>query len=369
MNKFYIIYFGGEILIIRSKAPLRVSFGGGGTDVAPFCENQGGAIIGSTINKYAYCSVIPRDDEEIIVHSLDFDMTVKYKAKENFVYDGKLDLVKAALKAINIKQGCEVYLHCDAPPGSGLGTSSTVMVALLSAMAKWKKIDYDNYAMADMAFGMERIDLGISGGYQDQYASTFGGFNFMEFHGRNKVVVNPLRIHKDIINELQYNLIMCYTGGVHVSANIIDDQVKNYDNKDSFKAMCEVKALAYAMKDELLRGNLNAFGKLLDYSWISKKKMSKKITAPVIDALYNRAKNEGAIGGKLLGAGGGGFLLIYCPFNARHKVAAGLEEMGGQILDWNFELRGVRSWVVDDKRWDYKDIDVMISDGEFKFEI
>ena len=369
MNKFYIIYFGGEILIIRSKAPLRVSFGGGGTDVAPFCENQGGAIIGSTINKYAYCSVIPRDDEEIIVHSLDFDMTVKYKAKENFVYDGKLDLVKAALKAINIKQGCEVYLHCDAPPGSGLGTSSTVMVALLSAMAKWKEIDYDNYAMADMAFGMERIDLGISGGYQDQYASTFGGFNFMEFHGRNKVVVNPLRIHKDIINELQYNLIMCYTGGVHVSANIIDDQVKNYDNKDSFKAMCEVKALAYAMKDELLRGNLNAFGKLLDYSWISKKKMSKKITAPVIDALYNRAKNEGAIGGKLLGAGGGGFLLIYCPFNARHKVAAGLEEMGGQILDWNFELRGVRSWVVDDKRWDYKDIDVMISDGEFKFEI
>lgn len=356
-------------MIIRSKAPLRVSFGGGGTDVVPFCENQGGVIIGSTINKYAYCSILPRNDEEIIVHSLDFDMTVKYNTKENFVYDGKLDLVKAALKAMKINEGCEVYLHCDAPPGSGLGTSSTVMVALLSAMAKWKKIELDAYQMADLAFGVERVDLGISGGYQDQYATTFGGFNFIEFHGRNKVVVNPLRIHKDIIHELEYNLIMCYTGGVHVSANIIDDQVKNYGKSDSFRAMCEVKALAYAMKDELLKGNLNAFGKLLDYSWKSKKRMSNKITNVDIDTLYNTAKQEGAIGGKLLGAGGGGFLLIYCPFNARHKVAAGLEAMGGQILDWNFELRGVQTWSVDTDRWDYKGIDIILPEGEFRFDI
>lgn len=356
-------------MIIRSKAPLRVSFGGGGTDVAPFCENQGGVIIGSTINKYAYCSILPRIDEEIIVHSLDFDMTVKYNTKENFVYDGKLDLVKAALKAMKIKEGCEVYLHCDAPPGSGLGTSSTVMVALLSAMAKWKKIELDAYQMADLAFGVERVDLGISGGYQDQYAATFGGFNFIEFHGRNKVVVNPLRINKDIIHELEYNLIMCYTGGVHVSANIIDDQVRNYEKQDSFKAMCEVKALAYAMKDELLKGNLNAFGKLLDYSWNSKKRMSNKITNTDIDTLYNTAKQEGAIGGKLLGAGGGGFLLIYCPFNARHKVAAGLEAMGGQILDWNFELRGVQTWSVDTDRWNYRDIDIRLPEGEFRFDI
>ena len=356
-------------MIIRSKAPLRVSFGGGGTDVAPFCENQGGVIIGSTINKYAYCSILPRNDEEIIVNSLYFDMTVKYNKKYNFVYDGKLDLVKAALKAMNIKEGCEVYLHCDAPPGSGLGTSSTVMVALLSAIAKWKKIELDAYQMADLAFGVERVDLGISGGYQDQYATTFGGFNFIEFHGRNKVVVNPLRIHKDIIHELEYNLIMCYTGGVHVSANIIDDQVKNYKKQDSFKAMCEVKALAYAMKDELLKGNLNAFGKLLDYSWNSKKRMSNKITNTDIDALYNTAKQEGAIGGKLLGAGGGGFLLIYCPFNARHKVASGLETMGGQILDWNFELRGVQTWIVDTDRWDYQGIDIRLPEGEFRFDI
>ena len=137
----------------------------------------------------------------------------------------------------------------------------------------------------------------------------------------------------------------------------------------SFKAMCEVKALAYAMKDELLKGNLNAFGKLLDYSWNSKKRMSNKITNTDIDALYNTAKQEGAIGGKLLGAGGGGFLLIYCPFIARLKVAGGLETMGGQILDWNFELRGVQTWIVDTDRWDYQGIDIRLSEGEFRFDI
>ncbi|MFR5731059.1 MAG: hypothetical protein ACLUD2_02995 [Clostridium sp.] len=160
-----------------------MSFGGGGTDVAPFCVEQGGAIIGSTINKYAYCSIVPREDDQIIVHSLDFDMTVKYNAKENFVYDGRLDLVTAALKAMDINQGCEVYLQCDAPAGSGLGTSSTVMVSLLTAMARWKGVEMDAYRLADLAYQVEREDLKIDGGYQDQYAATSGGINFIEFHG------------------------------------------------------------------------------------------------------------------------------------------------------------------------------------------
>lgn len=183
-------------MVIRGRAPLRVSFGGGGTDVAPFCVEQGGAIISSTINKYAYCSIVPREDDQIIVHSLDFDMTVKYNAKENFVYDGRLDLVTAALKAMDINQGCEVYLQCDAPAGSGLGTSSTVMVSLLTAMARWKGVEMDAYRLADLAYQVEREDLKIDGGYQDQYAATFGGNHFIEFHGRNNVVVNPLRLRR-----------------------------------------------------------------------------------------------------------------------------------------------------------------------------
>ncbi len=356
-------------MVIRGRAPLRVSFGGGGTDVAPFCVEQGGAILGSTINKYAYCSIVPRTDDQIVVHSLDFDMTVKYNTHENYVYDGKLDLVKAALKAMEIKAGCEVYLQCDAPPGSGLGTSSTVMVAMLIAMARWKGIMMDGYRLADLAFQVEREDLQIAGGYQDQYAATFGGFNFIEFHGRNDVVVNPLRIKKEILHELQYNLLLCYTGNVHVSANIIKDQVKNYEKKDGFAAMCEVKALAYAMKDELLKGNLNTFGKLLDYGWESKKRMSSKITNPQVDQLYEEAKKAGALGGKLFGAGGGGYLLVYCPYNVRHKVAERLEAAGGQLTDWNFELRGAQSWVVDEGRWGYEQVKVQMPDKEYIFHV
>ena len=356
-------------MVIRGRAPLRVSFGGGGTDVEPFCVNQGGAIIGSTINKYAYCSIVPRDDEEIIVHSLDFDMTVKYNTRENYVYDGKLDLVKAALKGMDIRQGCEVYLQCDAPPGSGLGTSSTVMVAMLAAMARWKGVEMDAYRLADLAYEVEREDLKIAGGYQDQYAATFGGFNFIEFHGRNNVVVNPLRIKKDIIHELQYNLLLCYTGNIHISANIIKDQVQNYEKKDGFEAMCEVKALAYAMKDELLKGNLHSFGKLLNYGWESKKRMSSKITNPQVDALYNEAMEAGALGGKLLGAGGGGYLLMYCPYNLRHKVAARLEAAGGQLTDWCFGLRGAQSWISDEDRWDYSQVKVQMPEKEYVFDV
>mgnify|MGYP005797397581 FL=1 len=356
-------------MVIRGRAPLRVSFGGGGTDVEPFCVNQGGAIIGSTINKYAYCSIVPRDDEEIIVHSLDFDMTVKYNTRENYVYDGKLDLVKAALKGMDIRQGCEVYLQCDAPPGSGLGTSSTVMVAMLAAMARWKGVEMDAYRLADLAYEVEREDLKIAGGYQDQYAATFGGFNFIEFHGRNNVVVNPLRIKKDIIHELQYNLLLCYTGNIHISANIIKDQVQNYEKKDGFEAMCEVKALAYAMKDELLKGNLHSFGRLLNYGWESKKRMSSKITNPQVDALYNEAMAAGALGGKLLGAGGGGYLLMYCPYNLRHKVAARLEAAGGQLTDWCFELRGAQSWISDEDRWDYSQVKVQMPEKEYVFDV
>lgn len=358
-------------MVIRGRAPLRISFGGGGTDVEPFCIDKGGAIIGSTINKYAYCSIIPKDTNDIVVNSLDFDITVKYNTKENFVYDGKLDLVKAALKSMNIKQGCEVYLQCDAPPGSGLGTSSTVMVALLSAMAKWKGIEMDMYELADLAYEVERQELGISGGYQDQYASAFGGFNFIEFHGKNNVVVNPLKIKRSIINELQYNLLLCYTGNIHVSANIIKDQVENYtnNNKSAIEAMSEVKALAYAMKDELLKGNLHSFGKLLDYGWKSKKKMSNKITNAKIDELYDEAIKAGALGGKLLGAGGGGFLLIYCPYNVKHKVAKRMVEVGGQLTDWNFELKGTQSWKLDSNRWNYNEINVNIPDGNYKFEV
>ncbi|AAK80995.1 D-glycero-alpha-D-manno-heptose-7-phosphate kinase [Clostridium acetobutylicum] len=357
-------------MIIRAKAPLRISFGGGGTDVEPYCNEYGGVVLNTTIDKYAYCSIVPNNTDSIVVNSLDFDMTVKYNCNENLVYDGKLDLVKAALKRMNINKGCEVYLQCDAPAGSGLGTSSTVVVALLGAMAKWKGVVLDQYALASIAYEVERKDLKIDGGYQDQYAAAFGGFNFMEVDGSD-VVVNPLKINKGITNELQYNLLLCYTGNVHVSANIIKDQVNNYVEKkeEVVNAMHEIKALAYAMKKELLRNNLNNFGSLLHYGWEMKKKMSSRISNPQIDELYEAALKKGALGGKLLGAGGGGYLLVYCPYNKKHVVAESLEKMGGQLTDWNFDLGGMQSWVVDDSRWNYNEIAVATTEGKYKFGI
>lgn len=358
-------------MIIRSKAPLRVSFGGGGTDISPYCDENGGVVLSSTINKYAYCSIIPNNSNEITVNSLDFDMTVKYNVKEKLYFNGKLDLVKAALKAMNINEGCEVYLQCDAPAGSGLGTSSTVVVALLAALAKWKGISLDKYELAKLAYEVERKDLKISGGYQDQYAAVFGGFNFIEFFGGDDVTVNPLKVKRDIINELEHNLLLCYTGKVHVSANIIEDQLKNYAKNefDVIKAMEEIKALAHAMKRELLRGNLNNFGKLLNYGWENKKKMSQKITNPEIDYLYNEAIKSGALGGKLLGAGGGGYLLIYCPYNKKHIIAENLEKAGGQVTDWNFEYKGVQSWIMDDSKFNYDKVNVMTNYGKFTFDM
>ncbi|MCX7708731.1 MAG: GHMP kinase [Clostridia bacterium] len=337
-------------MIIRAKAPLRISFAGGGTDVSPYCDENGGVVLSSTINKYAYCSILPNNTEEIVVNSLDFDLTVKYHIKENLVYDGKLDFVKAALNTLGIRQGCEVYLQCDAPAGSGLGTSSTVVVAILGAMAKWMEQRLGKYELAELAYQLEREDLGIKGGYQDQYAAAFGGFNFMEFHSGD-IVVNQLKISRDIINELQYNLLLCYTGKIHISANIIKDQINNYENKDTevLKAMEELKALSHAMKRELLRGNLNHFGSLLNDCWENKKRLSSKISNPEIDTLYEEALKQGALGGKLLGAGGGGYLLVYCPYSKKHLVARRLEELGGQITDWNFELDGMQSWIAEEQ--------------------
>ncbi|GKU27280.1 GHMP kinase [Clostridium folliculivorans] len=358
-------------MIIRAKAPLRVSFGGGGTDISPYCNENGGCVLSSTINKYAYCSIRPNGSNEITVNSLDFDMTVKYNLNEDLVYNGKLDLVKAALKVMNINEGCEVYLQCDAPAGSGLGTSSTVVVAILAALAKWKNIAIDKYHLAQLAYEVERNDLGISGGYQDQYAAVFGGFNFIEFYGSSDVIVNPLKVKRDIINELEHNLLMCYTGKIHVSANIINDQMSNYEKKevDVLKAMDEIKALSHAMKRELLRGNLSNFGKLLHYGWENKKKMSTKITNPEIDMLYDEAIEAGALGGKLLGAGGGGYLLVYCPYNKKHIIAERLQKAGGQIMDWNFEYKGVQSWIVDDNSWDYDEVNVMTNGGKYSFNV
>jgi len=335
-------------LIIRSKAPLRISFAGGGTDVPPYPEERGGAVLSSTINKYAYATLIPREDDTINVKSLDYDIVAKYRSNEKLFYDGELDLVKAVINNMKAKRGLDLFMHSDAPPGSGLGSSSTVVVTLVGLFQRWLNIPLTDYDIAELAYKIERKDLNIRGGKQDQYAATFGGFNYIEFHAES-TIVNPLRIKRDILNELEYRLLLCYTGRTRLSANILKEQVEKFVKKEkkSVEALDELKSICIDMKNALLRGHLDEFGELLHKGWMNKKQLASQISNPEIDKLYETARQKGAIGGKLLGAGGGGYLLLFCDFDKKHIIAEELEKLGGQIVEFGFDFKGLQNWVVE----------------------
>ena len=337
-------------MIVRSRAPLRISFGGGGTDVSPYMDERGGAVLSVTIDKYAYASMRLTDDQSLSVRSLDYDIVTKYALDDPLHLDGSLDLVKAVLKRMRDpaeSQGLEFFLHSDAPPGSGLGSSSTMAVAMIGVMRQWKNLPLTDYEIAELALAVERQDLQIAGGKQDQYAAVFGGFNYIEFT-EDHVVVNPLRIKPETVNELQYLLLLCYTGKTRMSDGIIRKQQEGFEKKvtDVIAAMDQIKQIAVEMKSALLRGRLREFGDLLHAGWQAKKRMAGPITNPHIDELYDVARKNGAIGGKITGAGGGGYMLLFCEFDRKHVVAEQLEKLGGQIVEFAFDHDGLQTWEV-----------------------
>jgi D-glycero-alpha-D-manno-heptose-7-phosphate kinase len=345
-------------MIIRSKAPLRISFGGGGTDVSPYFEQFGGVVLSTTINKYAYATLSTTKESDLTVSSLDYDIVAKYKCDDRFAYDGELDLVKAVINSIrqNSKwddtlngNGLSLFIHSDAPPGSGLGSSSTMVVALIGAFRHYFNIPLTNYEIAQLAYRAERLDLGIKGGMQDQYAATFGGFNFIEFH-ESSVVVNPLRISPEYLNELEYKMLLCYTGTTRLSAHILDRQIGSVErkNEEVLQSLHTTKDITIAMKNALLQGRLDDFGALLHEAWEHKKRLDPCISSSQIDTLYHIARENGAIGGKILGAGGGGYLLVYCDFRKKHLIAQKLEECGGQVVQFGFDHLGLQTWTTPD---------------------
>ncbi len=333
-------------MLVRSKAPLRLSLAGGGTDVSPYLEERGGCVISSTIDKYAFCTLRTRDDDTIGVKSLDYDTVAEFQKDEEFVFDGKLDLVKAAISSFKTPTGFDLFLHCDAPPGSGLGSSSAVVVSMVGAMKRWLNLPMSEYEVAETAFKIEREKLGIKGGRQDQYAAAFGGFNFIEFM-KDKTIVNPLRVKEDIIDELQYRLLMCYTGRTRMSSNIIQEQVKRFvdRDKDMVEALDATKALAIEMKNSLLMGSLDEVGNLMNRAWREKKRFTSKITDARLDKIYETAMKAGAQGGKITGAGGGGYMLFLCEFEKRHTVATQVEKLGARVTPFAFDQRGMRTWI------------------------
>ncbi|MEP7027539.1 MAG: GHMP kinase, partial [Candidatus Eisenbacteria bacterium] len=231
-------------LVVRSRAPLRLSFCGGGTDVSPYPEQRGGVVLSTTIDKYAYASVEPRRDARFGIHSLDFDFVAKYPHARKIALDGNLDLIKGVVRAFHPKKGADLYVHSDAPPGSGLGSSSTMAVAVVAALKTWLSRALSPYEMAELAYRIERVDLGIAGGRQDQYAATFGGFNFIEFHA-DSTIVNPLRIAPDTLHELEYRMVLAYLRQTRSSAKIIERQRASFEagKREVVRALDDLKAL------------------------------------------------------------------------------------------------------------------------------
>jgi D-glycero-alpha-D-manno-heptose-7-phosphate kinase len=340
-------YQNGSASAIRTKAPLRVSFAGGGTDVPPYPEKEGGCVLNATIDNYAWGSLRPREDKRIRIESVDLGILLDYPADSELKLDGQLDLVKATivrLQAQNSK-GFDVFLQSDVPPGSGLGSSSALIVGLVGLVKEFRNLPLTEYEIAHLAYLIEREDLQIKGGHQDQYAASFGGFNFIEFYG-DRVIVNPLRIHQDTVNELEHNLLLCYTGTTRRSDRIIEDQTKRFEEKqeDTLQALRDQKELAIDMKNALLSRRLPDFADLLHWSWESKKNLSPRISNAAIDEMYETARNAGAIGGKITGAGGGGYMLLYCEFEKKHKVVEAMRKFGALPMEFAFESRGLQSW-------------------------
>jgi D-glycero-alpha-D-manno-heptose-7-phosphate kinase len=333
---------------IRARAPLRISFAGGGTDVPPFPATEGGCVLSATIDRYAYGSLVPRADRTVTIESVDFKTTAEMSLDEEILYDGSLDLIKAAVRRFgrDHTDGYDLVLRSNAPPGSGLGSSSTMMVALTGLLASHYGRALDEYEVARLAHAIEREDLGITGGMQDQYAATFGGFNFIEFTDR--VIVNPLRIRDEIAHELELSLLLCFTGITRDSARVIEDQTRRAlaSADDTMAGLRAQKELAVAMKAALLTGALQEFGELLGEAWAQKKRMSPLISNARIDELYEIAQKNGALGGKITGAGGGGYILLFCDFTKKHRVIEALEFAGAVITEFAFDTKGLTTWRV-----------------------
>lgn len=333
----------------RAKAPARISFGGGGTDLTPFFLEFGGAVLNATINLYSHATLrkLP-DSTRIEIRSKDYGLTVVANDISELKYDGQLDLVKAAIKLLSPEYGFQLEISSDFPPSSGLGGSSVVLAAVIGCLNELRRDRLTSYDIAELSFQAERIELKCSGGWQDQYASVFGGVNFMEFR-KDRNEINALRVSPEIFCELEQRLLLCYTGKAHPTNKIHDNQKKKMvEDHRVLEFSKKTRDTAYEMKSELLRGHVGRLGELLHSAWLLKRSLSEGIATPEIDDLYDYAKAHGAAGGKILGAGGGGYFLFQSHRDSRSELREALAAKGLQVQNIMFDHQGLRSWVVRD---------------------
>jgi D-glycero-alpha-D-manno-heptose-7-phosphate kinase len=342
-------------VIIRARAPLRLGLAGGGTDVSPYCDIHGGCILNTTLDQYAY-AVIKTSDEcsHIRLTATDQQVSLDFGLDDDIVLDGILNLHKAVYRhmVIHHHKGVPIPLQlstfCDAPIGSGLGSSSTLVVAMIRAFVELLNLSLDDYDIASLAYKIERMDCGLQGGRQDQYSATFGGINFMEFYGDERAVVNSLRIKNWIINELEASLVLFFTGVSRESATIISAQSDNIKagSLQALDAMHGLKQEAITMKECLLRGDFSGLVDSMRAGWENKKKSARSVSNPHIDEIYDAALKAGALAGKVSGAGGGGFMLFFVPNERRMDVIRTLERFSGQVRNCHFTKHGAQAWQI-----------------------
>jgi D-glycero-alpha-D-manno-heptose-7-phosphate kinase len=331
---------------VRAAAPLRISFVGGGTDFPHYFERHGGAVLSATIDHFANVTVVPRAGREVTIRSLDLGHLVEYGLDEGPTYDGVMDLAKAAIERVGVDTGLEMDIASDAPPGSGLGGSSALVTAVVGALAAFERRTFAPEELARLAYAIERQDLGIPGGWQDQYAAAFGGFNLLEFSA-DGVTVTPVRISPGRLAELRENLLLCYTGTVRTDLGLIEAQIRMYreGREETMVGMKHLHEAAYEMRDAIEAGDLDALGAMLQHAYENKKRMNPHIAEGTpIERLFEVAHDAGALGGKICGAGGGGYLLLYCRPERQAEVCSALEAHGGQFARFAFHPSGVRAW-------------------------
>jgi D-glycero-alpha-D-manno-heptose-7-phosphate kinase len=339
-------------MIIRARAPLRLGLAGGGTDISPYCDLHGGYVLSATIDRYAYAVIKELDEPKVHLIATDQQREEICPAMVPLELDGKLNLHKAVYNEVilNYNDGrplaVELSTFCDAPIGSGLGASSTLVVAMIRAFVELLNLPLDDYAIAQLAFKIERVHCDLQGGRQDQYSATFGGFTFMEFSANNAAVINTLRIKNWIVFELEASLVLFYTGVSRESAKIIADQSHNITVgfAHALEAMHGLKQEALTMKECLLKGDFGGIVNSMRQGWESKKMSARLVSTPHIEEIYEAAIGAGALAGKVSGAGGGGFMMFYVPTVRRMGVIRALQRFKGQVSNCHFTQHGAQAW-------------------------
>ncbi|QKJ22276.1 dehydrogenase [Poseidonibacter lekithochrous] len=338
-------------MIIRSKAPLRLGLAGGGTDLNTYCDKFDGYVLNATISLYVHCTIEERFDSKILFESTDINQVLETDSNLKLELDGQMDLYKGIYNRM-VKDYIEKPLsfslttYSDVPSGSGLGGSSTLVVAIIKAFVEWLNLPLGEYDIARLAFDIEREDIGIIGGAQDQYAATFGGFNFMEFYDKKRVIVNPLRIKNWIIDELEASMVLYFTNITRQASQIEKEKKSLLSDAKSLDAMHEVKKDAVLIKEALLKGEINNFARILGKSWSAKKRVSSSISNNEIDKIYDLAIKNGAYSGKVSGAGGGGFMFFMVNPLKKLKLVRELNKQQGEVINFMFVKDGTKGWKI-----------------------